>query len=58
MAEAGSNARDATENRHTFEAQFRWDMSSPEAKARRRQEIAEILWRYVRDGGKDPGRRI
>lgn len=36
-------------NRHTFEAQFRWDMSSPEAKARRRVEIAEVLWRYVRD---------
>ena len=35
-------------NRHTFEAQFRWDMSSPEAKARRRVEIAEVLWRYVR----------
>jgi AcrR family transcriptional regulator len=35
-------------NRHTFEAQFRWDMSSPEAKARRRMEIAEVLWRYVR----------
>lgn len=35
-------------NRHTFEAQFRWDMSSPEAKARRRTEIAELLWRYVR----------
>ena len=35
-------------NRHTFEAQFRWDMSSPKAKARRRSEIAEVLWRYVR----------
>jgi AcrR family transcriptional regulator len=35
-------------NRHTFEAQFRWDMSSPEAKVRRRREIAEVLWRYVR----------
>ncbi|KRE12777.1 TetR family transcriptional regulator [Bosea sp. Root483D1] len=35
-------------NRHTFEAQFRWDMSSPEAKARRRIEVAEVLWRYVR----------
>ena len=48
MAEAGSNARDATENRHTFEAQFHWDMTSPEAKARRRREIADVLWRYVR----------
>lgn len=38
-------------NRHTFEAQFHWDMSSPEAKARRRQEIAEVLWRYVRADG-------
>ena len=36
-------------NRHTFEAQFRWDMSSPEAKARRQAEIAEVLWRYVRN---------
>lgn len=35
-------------NRHTFEAQFRWDMSSPEAKARRRVAIADVLWRYVR----------
>lgn len=35
-------------NRHTFEPQFRWDMSSPEAKARRRAEIVEVLWRYVR----------
>ncbi|WP_336811189.1 TetR family transcriptional regulator [Bosea sp. MMO-172] len=38
-------------NRHTFEAQFHWDMSSSEAKARRRAEIAELLWRYVRDDG-------
>lgn len=35
-------------NRHTFEAQFHWDMTSPEAKARRRREIADVLWRYVR----------
>ncbi len=41
-------------NRHTFEAQFRWDMSSPEAKARRRVEIADVLWRYVRSD-KVPG---
>lgn len=35
-------------NRHTFEAQFSWDMSSPKAKAQRRREIADLLWRYVR----------
>lgn len=38
-------------NRHTFEAQFRWDMSSSEAKARQRAEIADVLWRYVRSDG-------
>jgi AcrR family transcriptional regulator len=36
-------------NRHTFEAQFAWDMSSPTAKAQRRAEIADLLWRYVRE---------
>jgi len=41
-------------NRHTFEAQFRWDMSSPEAKARQRAEIAEVLWRYVRSDAASP----
>jgi AcrR family transcriptional regulator len=35
-------------NRHTFEAQFAWDMSSPKATAQRRTEIADLLWRYVR----------
>lgn len=46
-------------NRHTFEAQFRWDMSSPEAKVRQRAQIADVLWRYVRSdvvtsaGGED-----
>ena len=35
-------------NRHTFEAQFAWDMSSQKAKAQRRREIADLLWRYVR----------
>jgi hypothetical protein len=35
-------------NRHTFEAQFVWDMSSPKAKAQRRREIADLLWRHVR----------
>jgi AcrR family transcriptional regulator len=35
-------------NRHTFEAQFAWDMSSQKAKAQRRAEIADLLWRYVR----------
>jgi len=35
-------------NRHTFEAQFATDMSSQKAKAQRRLEIADLLWRYVR----------
>jgi AcrR family transcriptional regulator len=35
-------------NRHTFEAQFAWDMSSAKARAQRRAEIADLLWRYVR----------
>jgi AcrR family transcriptional regulator len=35
-------------NRHTFEAQFARDMSSPKARAQRRTEIADALWRYVR----------
>jgi len=35
-------------NRHTFEAQFSVDMSSPKARAQRRREIADLLWRYVR----------
>ncbi|WOH69471.1 TetR/AcrR family transcriptional regulator [Bradyrhizobium sp. BWA-3-5] len=35
-------------NRHTFEAQFAWDMSSSKARTRRRAEIADLLWRYVR----------
>ena len=35
-------------NRHTFEAQFGLDMSSPKAKAQRRSEIADMLWRCVR----------
>ena len=43
-------------NRHTFEAQFRWDMSSPEAKARQRAEIADVLWRYVRSDAASPAR--
>ncbi|MGY8664973.1 TetR/AcrR family transcriptional regulator [Bradyrhizobium sp. UFLA05-109] len=38
----------AVANRHTFEAQFAWDMSSPKARAQRRVEIADLLWRYVR----------
>jgi AcrR family transcriptional regulator len=36
-------------NRHTFEAQFAWDMSSSKAKVQRRAEIADVLWRYVRE---------
>jgi AcrR family transcriptional regulator len=35
-------------NRHTFEAQFAWDMSSQKSKTQRRREIADLLWRYVR----------
>ncbi|MEI5665863.1 TetR family transcriptional regulator [Bosea sp. CCNWLW174] len=41
-------------NRHTFEAQFRWDMSSSKAKLRQRAEIAEVLWRYVRSDDASP----
>lgn len=37
-------------NRHTFEPQFGHDMSSAEAKARRKAEIADLLWRHVRAG--------
>ncbi|TWA98841.1 TetR/AcrR family transcriptional regulator [Bradyrhizobium stylosanthis] len=36
-------------NRHTFEAQFAADMSSQKARAQRRVEIADLLWRYVRN---------
>jgi hypothetical protein len=36
-------------NRHTFEAQFAWDMSSQKAKTQRRREISDLLWRYVRN---------
>lgn len=36
-------------NRHTFEPQFDYDMSSPAAKAKRKAEIADLLWRYVRN---------
>jgi AcrR family transcriptional regulator len=38
----------AVANRHTFEAQFDYDMSSSEGTARRRDDIADIMWRYVR----------
>lgn len=40
----------AVANRHTFEARFAWDMSSPRARAQRRAEIGDLLWRYVRKG--------
>jgi len=43
-------------NRHTFEAQFGWDMTSVAAKSQRRAEIADLLWRYVRSGQTDTGR--
>lgn len=35
-------------NRHTFEPQFNYDMTTRKAKAARKREIAEIIWRYVR----------
>jgi AcrR family transcriptional regulator len=35
-------------NRHTFEAQFDYDMASVAARTRRKKEIDELLWRYVR----------
>jgi AcrR family transcriptional regulator len=38
----------AAANRYTFEQQFEWDMSSAAAKVRRRAEIGDLLWRYVR----------
>lgn len=37
-------------NRHTFEPLFGYDMTSDGARARRRAEIADLLWRYVRAG--------
>lgn len=38
-------------NRHTFESQFSYDMTTTQAKAQRRAEIADLLWRYVRSDG-------
>ena len=35
-------------NRHTFGALFDRDLNSDAAKARRRAEIADILWRHIR----------
>jgi AcrR family transcriptional regulator len=35
-------------NRHTFESQFDYDMTSEKARTRRKREIDELLWRYVR----------
>jgi AcrR family transcriptional regulator len=35
-------------NRHTFESVFDYDMTSEAARARRKKEIDELLWRYVR----------
>ena len=35
-------------NRHTFESQFDYDMTSEAARTQRKKEIDELLWRYVR----------
>jgi hypothetical protein len=35
-------------NRATFSTIFKRDMASPRALARRRAEVADIVWRYVR----------
>jgi AcrR family transcriptional regulator len=35
-------------NRATFSTIFKHDMASPQALAKRRAEVAEIVWRYVR----------
>jgi AcrR family transcriptional regulator len=35
-------------NRHTFEPQFGYDMSSPAAKLKRKKQIFDLMWRYVR----------
>ena len=35
-------------NRYTFGTQFAYDMSSVKARKRRRAEVADLLWRYVR----------
>lgn len=35
-------------NRHTFEPQFNYDMSSPDAKLKRKKQIFDLIWRYVR----------
>ncbi len=35
-------------NRHTFESLFDYDMASAAARAQRKKEIDELLWRYVR----------
>lgn len=35
-------------NRATFSTIFKRDMTSPKALARRRAEVADIVWRYVR----------
>jgi AcrR family transcriptional regulator len=40
-------------NRHTFEAQFDYDMSTEKARRQRKREIDNLLWRYVRLSRKD-----
>lgn len=38
-------------NRHTFELQFGYDMTSKKARRQRRSQISDLLWLYVRKGG-------
>lgn len=40
-------------NRHTFEAQFDVDMTTERARAQRKKEIDDLLWRYVRLDGRN-----
>lgn len=44
-------------NRHTFESQFDYDMSTEKARKQRKKEIDDLLWRYVRlsPGGRQQG---
>jgi hypothetical protein len=35
-------------NRHTFGLQFGYDMSSPAAKVKRKKQIFELMWRFIR----------
>jgi len=35
-------------NRHTFGPQFDYDMSSPAAKLKRKKQIFDLMWHYIR----------